>query len=222
MKLTRNMISKKNVKYTILLLSLLFLYILISAFSYVDAVSKDICESVLRLHVIANSDTKEDQELKLKVRDNVLSYMNTICKNARNKEEAIQIAESHIDEFKQIALNTISENGYDYSVNLKIGNFSFPTKTYGDISLPSGYYDALRIEIGKAKGQNWWCVMFPPLCFVDVSSGIVPEDSKEEMKSNLSEEEFTLISDQQDATINFKFKLIELFQNVKIMTAKND
>lgn len=222
MKLTRNMISKKNVKYTILLLSLLFLYILISAFSYVDAVSKDICESVLRLHVIANSDTKEDQELKLKVRDNVLSYMNTICKNARNKEEAIQIAESHIDEFKQIALNTISENGYDYSVNLKIGNFSFPTKTYGDISLPSGYYDALRIEIGEAKGQNWWCVMFPPLCFVDVSSGIVPEDSKEEMKSNLSEEEFTLISDQQDATINFKFKLIELFQNVKIMTAKND
>lgn len=222
MKLTQNRISKKNVKYTILLLSLLFLYILISAFSYVDAVSKDICESVLRLHVIANSDTKEDQELKLKVRDNVLSYMNTICKNARNKEEAIQIAESHIDEFKQIALNTISENGYDYSVNLKIGNFSFPTKTYGDISLPSGYYDALRIEIGKAKGQNWWCVMFPPLCFVDVSSGIVPEDSKEEMKSNLSEEEFTLISDQQDATINFKFKLIELFQNVKIMTAKND
>lgn len=222
MKLTQNRISKKNVKYTILLLSLLFLYILISAFSYVDAVSKDICESVLRLHVIANSDTKEDQELKLKVRDNVLSYMNTICKNARNKEEAIQIAESHIDEFKQIALNTISENGYDYSVNLKIGNFSFPTKTYGDISLPSGYYDALRIEIGEAKGQNWWCVMFPPLCFVDVSSGIVPEDSKEEMKSNLSEEEFTLISDQQDATINFKFKLIELFQNVKIMTAKND
>lgn len=221
MKTLLTIICDKKVKYSILLLFLLSLYIFISAFSYVNAVSKDISQSVFRLHVIANSDTDEDQSLKLKVRDRVLSYMNTICKDTKNKEEAIKIATSHQDEFKQIALDTIKENGYDYSVNIQIGNFSFPTKVYGDISLPSGYYDALRIEIGEAKGQNWWCVMFPPLCFVDVSSGIVPEESKETMKNNLSDEEFSLISDKEDANISFKFKLIEFFQNAKIITAKN-
>lgn len=221
MKSLQNIICNRKFRYSFLLLILLFLYIFVCAFSYVNAVSSDIANSVFRLHVIANSDEKEDQELKLKVRDSVLSYMNEICENVTTKEEAILIANEHIDEFKEIALNTIHENGYDYLVNIRIGNFSFPTKTYGDISLPSGYYDALRIEIGKAKGQNWWCVMFPPLCFVDVSSGIVPDESKETMKSDLSDEEFSLISDNEDSNVKFKFKLIEWFQNVKVMTAKN-
>ena len=174
-----NIICNKKVKYSILILFLLFIYITISAFSYVNAVSQNLADSVFRLHVIANSDSNEDQNLKYIVRDNVLSYMNEICKNATSKEEAIKIANQHIDEFKQIALDTIHENGFNYDVNVEIGIFSFPTKTYGDISLPSGYYDALRIKIGEASGQNWWCVMFPPLCFVDISSGIVPEESKE-------------------------------------------
>lgn len=221
MKSLQNIICNRKFRYSFLLLILLFLYIFVCAFSYVNAVSSDIANSVFRLHVIANSDEKEDQELKLKVRDNVLSYMNKICENVTTKDDAILIANEHINEFKEIALNTIHENGYDYSVNVRIGNFSFPTKTYGDISLPAGLYDALRIEIGEAKGQNWWCVMFPPLCFVDVSSGIVPDESKETMKSDLSDEEFSLISDNEDSNVKFKFKLIEWFQNVKVMTAKN-
>lgn len=221
MKSLQNIICNRQFRYSFLLLILLFLYIFVCAFSYVNAVSSDIANSVFRLHVIANSDEKADQELKLKVRDKVLSYMNKICENVTTKEDAILIANEHLDEFKEIALNTIYENGYDYSVNVRIGNFSFPTKTYGDISLPAGLYDALRIEIGEANGQNWWCVMFPPLCFVDVSSGIVPDDSKETMKDNLSDEEFSLISDNEDSNVKFKFKLIEWFQNVKVMTAKN-
>lgn len=221
MKTLLNIVCSKQVKYSILLLFLLFLYITISAFSYVNAVSSDLANSVFRLHVIANSDSKEDQDLKYIVRDNVLSYMNSICKDAKSKEEAIDIASKHQDEFKKIALDTIYENGFDYDVDVEIGNFSFPTKTYGDISLPSGYYDALRIKIGNACGQNWWCVMFPPLCFVDVSSGIVPDESKEVMKSDLSDEEFSLISNEESTEISFKFKLIEFFQNAKIMTAKN-
>lgn len=221
MKSLQNIICNRKFRYSFLLIILLFLYIFVCAFSYVNAVSSDIANSVFRLHVIANSDEKEDQELKLKVRDNVLSYMNKICENVTTKEDAISIANEHIYEFKEIALNTIHENGYDYSVNIRIGNFSFPTKTYGDISLPAGSYDALRIEIGESKGQNWWCVMFPPLCFVDVSSGIVPDESKETMKSDLSDEEFSLISDNKDSNVKFKFKLIEWFQNVKVMTAKN-
>ena len=221
MRTLLSIICKPNVKYSILILFLLFLYIIICAFSYVNAVSTDLANSVFRLHVIANSDSKEDQDLKYLVRDNVLSYMNNICKGANSKEEAIEIAKEHQEEFRQVALETIYENGFSYDVSVEIGNFSFPTKTYGDISLPSGYYDALRIKIGEAKGQNWWCVMFPPLCFVDVSSGIVPDESKEVMKQDLSDEEFSLISNEDSSNISFKFKLIEFFQNAKILTARN-
>lgn len=221
MKTLLNIICNRKVKYSILILFLLFLYVTICAFSYVNAVSSDLANSVFRLHVIANSDSEEDQNLKYIVRDNVLAYMNEICKDANSKEEAIELAKEHQEEFKQIALDTIYENGFDYDVSVEIGNFSFPTKTYGDISLPSGYYDALRIKIGEANGQNWWCVMFPPLCFVDVSSGIVPDESKEVMKNDLSDEEFSLISNEDSSDISFKFKLIEFFQNAKIMTAKN-
>lgn len=216
-----NIICNKRVKYSILILTLLFLYVITCAFSYVNAVSEDLRNSVFRLHVIANSDNETDQNLKYIVRDKVLDYMNKLCANASSKEEAIQIANAHLNDFKQIAQNTIYDNGFNYDVSVEIGNFSFPTKTYGDIRLPSGYYDALRIKIGEAKGQNWWCVMFPPLCFVDVSSGIVPDESKEIMKKDLSSEEFSLISDEDNTEISFKFKLIELFQNAKIFTAKN-
>ncbi|HBC84186.1 MAG TPA: hypothetical protein DCZ30_01680 [Clostridiales bacterium] len=114
------------------------------------------------------------------------------------------------------------DNGYDYDITIKIGVFNFPTKQYGDISFPAGSYDALRIEIGEAKGQNWWCVMFPPLCFVDMTSGIVPDESKKTLESSLSsEEEYILINDNKSNDIQFKFKLVEFFQNVKIKTAQN-
>ncbi len=146
--------------------------------------------------------------------------MNSISLNATNKEEAMQIAKEHINDFKQIAKQTIIDNGYSYNVEVEIGNFSFPTKTYGDISIPAGLYDALRVKIGEAKGQNWWCVMFPPLCFVNVSSGIVPDDSKKVLENELSEEEYSIISDTNSKDIKLKFKIIELFQNSNILTAK--
>ena len=211
-----------KVKFVIILIFLLALYTFICAYSYVQATTDDLSNSVFRLHVIANSDDKEDQDLKYIVRDNLLNYMNEICVNCKSKEEAISIVENNKDKFKQIAIDTIKSKGYSYDVNINIGNFEFPTKKYGDISLPAGNYDALRVEIGEAKGQNWWCVMFPPLCFVDVSSGIVPEDSKELLKENLSEEEFTLISDNSSSEINFKFKLLEIFSNNNLLTAKNN
>ena len=202
------------IKRFLIVLILFSFFIFISAASYVNAVSEDISQSVFRLHVIANSDSKEDQDLKYKVRDKVLEYMNEISKNCSSKEEVILLAEEHKEEFKKIAENVIKQNGYDYEVNIKIGNFDFPTKTYGDISLPAGEYDALRIEIGEAKGQNWWCVMFPPLCFVDVTSGVVPDESKEVMKENLNDEEYNLISDNESSDIQFKFSLIEFFKGI--------
>lgn len=211
---------KKNLKMVIILTFLLFLYTSICAISYAQSLSTDIANSVFRLHVIANSDTKEDQDLKYQVRDNLLNYMNSICGNCKSKEDVLSLVQKNKDIFEQIATNTIQEKGYSYSVKINIGNFEFPTKNYGDISLPAGYYDALRVEIGEAKGQNWWCVMFPPLCFVDISSGVVPDDSKEWMKSNLSEEEFALVSNQSDNEIQFKFKLLEFFANNGLITAK--
>ena len=220
MKKILNVLKNPKVKMVIILTFLLFIYTNICAISYAQNISTDIASSVFRLHVIANSDSKEDQDLKYKVRDNLLKYMNKICKDCTSKEDAISLVEKNKDIFKQIALDTIRNEGFSYDVNINIGNFEFPTKNYGDISLPAGLYDALRLEIGEAKGQNWWCVMFPPLCFVDISSGVVPEESKEVLQDNLTEEEFALISDKSSDEIQFKFKLLEFFNNNDLITAK--
>ena len=208
-------------KKIIIIFILFSIFFYISSISYVDTVSNDLHESVFRLHIVANSNSLEDQNLKYKVRDNVINYMNTICCNAKTKSEAIQIAKNHSEEFYKIAKKTVEENGFPYDVNLNFGNFDFPTKSYGDIILPAGNYDALKIELGNGNGQNWWCVMFPPLCFVDISSGIVPDESKSELKDSLSnEEEYILINEEKSSDIKFKFKLFEMFQNIKIKTAK--
>lgn len=222
MKIFKNFIFNIYFKRIVIITLLLCLFVYVCVISYVETVSNDISESVFRLHVIANSDTSEDQSLKYKVRDDLIEYMNTISANASSKSEAIEISKEHRDDFYNIAKKTIEDNGYAYDVAISIGNFDFPTKKYGDISLPAGSYDALRVEIGNASGQNWWCVMFPPLCFVDVSSGIVPEDSKETIKNSLSnEEEYILVNQEKNVDIKLKFKLVELFQNSKIQKAKN-
>lgn len=212
--IAKNLLNSK-IKRFILLTLLLILYILVSAISYTNAVCSDIQESVFRLHVIANSDSSEDQNLKYIVRDSVIEYINEISNNASSKDEVILIAQEHLSEIENIALQTIKDNGYNYPVKVSIGNFAFPSKKYGDITLPPGYYDALKIEIGEAAGQNWWCVMFPPLCFVDVTSGVVPDESKEVMKNNLSEEEYDLISGN-GTDVEIKFKIVEVLQNFTI------
>ena len=212
---------KKILNFT-LLTFLLFLYVFISAKSYVTAVSDNLSNAVFRLHVIANSDSTVDQELKLKVRDSLLEFMNIICSNCTTKEEAIAVAEAHQNDFQQIAEKTIHDNGYNYSVKINIDNFYFPTKNYGDISLPAGLYDALRVEIGEAKGQNWWCVMFPSLCFIDISSGVVDEEAKENLEDNLEKESYTIIYETENTNVKFKFKLIEFFaENDLFKLAKN-
>ena len=220
MKKILNSFKNSKVKMVIILSFLLFLYTTICAFSYAQNISTDISNSVFRLHVIANSDSKEDQNLKYKVRDNLLKHMKELCCDCKNKDEAIKIVKEHLEEFKQIALQTINDNGYSYNININIGNFEFPTKEYGDISLPAGFYDALKVEIGEAKGQNWWCVMFPPLCFIDVTSGVVPEESKKQLENYLSEEEFALVSEDSDIKIQFKFKILEFFNGNGFTTAK--
>lgn len=208
-------------KRFIILITLLLIYVLISTINYVQAATSNIANEVFRLHVIANSNSKEDQDLKYKVRDDVLEYVEKISENANSKEDIINIVNENLENIKQIAEKTVKNEGFNYEVNMNIGNFSFPTKEYGDISLPSGFYDALKIEIGNASGQNWWCVMFPPLCFVDITTGVVPEDSKETLQENLDTEEYALIS-EDNGIMKFKFKIIEMFENINIALGNND
>ena len=141
---------KKLLKLSIIF-GLLSLFTMYSAYSYSTTVSNNISNSVFRLHVIANSDSAEDQNLKYKVRDNIINYMNELSLNTNSKEEAINIAKQHTNEFYNIAKETIKNNGYNYDVSINIGNYYFPTKNYGDIAFPAGFYDALRIEIGNAS-----------------------------------------------------------------------
>ena len=217
-----NFLKKSNLSKFFIIFLLLAISILLSANSYVNAVSSNIADGVFRLHVIANSDSVEDQNLKYKVRDALLDYMNSICSDVSSKEDAMNIASEHLEDFKAIAENVIYENNYTYPVSVEIGKYDFPTKNYGDVSIPAGIYDALRVKIGKASGKNWWCVMFPPLCFVDVSSGIVPNESKELMQENMSTEEYDLITNSSNnSDLNFKFKIVELFENIKIKLANN-
>ena len=204
-------VFKKIVIFTFLF----FIYFFICACNYTNAVTKDISDNIFRLHIIANSNTADDQNLKYKVRDSVLNYMNSIVGNSSTKDEIIKTLESHLQDFKEVAQNTIYENGYTYNVTIEVGNYKFPTKTYGDISFPAGFYDALKIKIGSAQGHNWWCVMFPPLCFIDISSGVVPDESKELLESQLSEDEYNLISENSDKS-KIKFKIVEVLQNLKI------
>lgn len=203
-------------------LSLIFLlitiFIFISARSYSKNMFKNISNNFLRLHVVANSDSTEDQILKYKIRDAVIDYMKPYFSNINTKKDALEILNSQKNNITNLAKKIATDNGYTYPVTVFIGNFYFPTKEYSEIILPEGYYDALKIELGDAKGQNWWCVMFPSLCFIDISSGIVNDEAKENLEENLDNESYNLISNTSTET-TFKFKLVEFFADKKLFTA---
>lgn len=209
---------KKKLNFIFILTVLFFLYIFLLSINYAKNVSANLSSSVFRLHIIANSNSDEDQHLKLIVRDNIINYMNTLISNSSTKDNIAFNISEHLEDFKNIALETIHKNGYNYDVNVSIGNFYFPTKYYGDISFPSGNYDALKIEIGESIGQNWWCVLFPPLCFVNSSSGVVPDDSKDILKENLNPESYNIITNNNEQNIGngikIKFKIVEFFNNL--------
>lgn len=160
---------------------------------------EEISEKLIRFHVIANSDREEDQALKLKVRDEVLTYIQPMLKDSESIEMSREILARENDRIIQIAKEVIAANGYDYSVESTLSREYFPIKTYGNITLPQGEYEAYRIIIGTGEGQNWWCVMFPPICFVDVTKGAVAyEETEEEMKEVLDEEEYKMVNNGAD------------------------
>lgn len=167
--------------------------------------SEKISEDVFRLHIIANSDNEEDQALKLKVRDAVLQKGQNVFTNCNSLDEIINSCESNIDSFEKTARECIKNNGYNYSVNVYVDKEYFNTRKYEEITLPSGIYNALKIEIGEAKGHNWWCVMFPAICLSAVSDS--------EINDILDEDEIELI--HSDNKFEIRFKIVELYEKIK-------
>lgn len=198
----------------LIVLFLIIIYIFISAKTYSNTMFQNISDDFLRLHVVANSDSTDDQILKYQVRDAVIEYMAPYFSNINTKQEALEILKTQQLNIEDLATQIIHNNGYNYSVKISIGNFYFPTKEYSKITLPEGYYDSLKIEIGNAEGQNWWCVMFPSLCIIDNSCNF-SEISDNILRQNLSDEEYSIINQENStADIKIKFKLIELFENI--------
>ena len=174
-----------------------------------------LAKSVIRLHVIANSDSDCDQALKLKVRDRIIKETQGIFETHTAICAAREDIEHNLDTIRHIAEDEISSNGYDYPVKVSLGMSDFPTKEYGELVLPAGSYEALRVEIGSAQGQNWWCVLFPPLCFVDetcvTASGEAIETVAQSMGSTGSE----FITKQKSPEVELKFRAYELWQSGK-------
>ncbi len=194
--------------YIFLALMLTFL----SAFSvWAKSEKEEIAEAVLRLHIVANSNSLEDQKLKIKVRDALIKEFQSISENTENKKEAMEKAIKEKEKIKSIAEEEIIKNGFSYGVTVDIGKSKFPTKIYDNVALPKGYYDAINVKIGDGNGENWWCVMYPPLCFADSISMRMNECSISVLKEALSEEEFRIITEREDAKIKIKFKILELF-----------
>lgn len=189
----------------------LFLKVLISTFVIVTLLTtvpfqhtcKNLNNDVLRLHIIANSDSESDQNLKLFVRDSVLSQCSSLYNNVKSKERAEEITLENLSLIESSAKNAVLEKGFDYDVDVSLTKTFFDTRYYDDFTLPAGEYSAVQIKIGEAKGKNWWCVMYPSLC--------VGASSKISMQEDLSSEEYNVITNDD---VQYKFKIVEYFEKI--------
>ena len=204
--------SKLRIRRITLLMALLLGIILTYCTSDenkdISELQKDIAGKIIRFHVLANSDSDEDQALKLKVKENVVKYITPLLENSEDINETREILSKIRQEIINIAEETIKNEGYEYDVTAKITYCYFPTKAYGDIVLPPGEYEAFEIEIGEARGKNWWCILYPPLCFVDVTHGVVPDSSKQMLKNVLDEDEYEAVTNVED-NVGYRFKVLE-------------
>jgi stage II sporulation protein R len=153
-------------------------------------IQRAIAEQIIRLHVIANSDSEEDQEVKMKVKETVLTYLRGEMQDAATIEQARQAIRNHLPDIEEIAEEKLQNMGYFYDVTASLEDCYFPVKEYGDMTFPAGEYEALRVKLGESKGRNWWCVMYPSLCFVDSTYQVVPDESKEKLAESLTSEEY--------------------------------
>lgn len=216
----------KYFKYKIGLFTLLFFFIfgtLTNIYINTDNILSDVPDKIIRLHVVANSDSPEDQQLKLQVRDEVINRMSGKFEGLKDISEVKGVIEGSLGEIEAIARETIEENGKLYDVRAAFAKTDFPTKVYGNLTLPAGEYQALNVIIGKGEGKNWWCVMFPPLCFIDVAHGVVPEKTMKELKKSLTDEEYRLLLSsrtEEEIPVKLKFKIVELAKSMNLRLAQ--
>lgn len=164
-----------------------------------EKIQKNIAKNIIRLHVIANSDSAQDQSLKLAVRDKIIGSLQDTLAEADSVEEARLLLEQNSDAIKKAASQVVKDWEREDEIHVSLCSRYFPVKQYGDLTFPAGDYEALCVEIGAAEGRNWWCVLFPSLCFLDETTATVPEESKERLQENLSTEEYNSLKDSQTA-----------------------
>ena len=162
-------------------------------------------ERILRFHVIANSDEQTDQELKLKVRDRIGEYLGTELDGVGDLAECEQVVKEHLTEIEDCAESIIEEEGYTYPVRAMVGDSEFPEKTYGSYTFPGGTYRALKVIIGEGAGKNWWCVMYPNLCFANSVYEVVDQDSDQKLRAVLTQDEYAEIMAEGKIRIGFKY-----------------
>ena len=168
-----------------------------------------LADKVVRLHILANSDSEKDQALKLRVRDRVLERATELLEQTGDRREAADVLQSHLPELERIAAEEISDCGYEYDVTAEVANTMFPTKEYDGFTLPAGEYLALRIIIGEGNGHNWWCVVFPPLC--TTAAADVPASA---LAAGFDEEEVALVTEENEGYV-LKFKAMEWWEAIR-------
>lgn len=198
--------NKKVFIFVPLFLVFVFLFTIIAP---INAISADVSQKVFRLHILANSDSFEDQELKLNIRNKVLRISEQIYAECNSVEDAINATNSNIDYLKKEIQKTIAFNGFDYDINLFVTKEYYSTRQYNGFTLPAGVYNGLRIVIGKGLGHNWWCVMYPSVCL----SGAIKDFERE-----LTKEQIDAITDKKYI---LGFKSVEIYQYIKCQLYKN-
>lgn len=164
-----------------------------------------LAQEVLRFHVLANSDSEEDQEVKLKVRDAVLAYLEENMPEEYSVRQTEEWVRAHIDKIEETGRQALLAAGSDDTLCAAVTTCWFPDRTYGDLTFPAGNYEALRVEIGSAGGHNWWCVLYPSLCFLDTAQAVMPDEGKQKLKNVLTEEEYSEITAASDFKIGWYF-----------------
>lgn len=203
--------KRKELVLSISCLLLAFLLTMVWIQQRDENLAAKISPEILRFHVLANSNSNEDQNLKLEVKSLLIDTINSGLPEHAGKSETCTYIEEHKSELEQTAETYMKDAGYDYTASVTLTNCYFPTKAYGDVVLPCGNYDAAEVVIGDGRGRNWWCVLYPQLCFVNTAYGVVPEESKELLREVLSPEEFAAILDTRNDRLQVKirFKLLD-------------
>lgn len=196
-------------QYVLLLLAALALGAFIWRASAPDPLQEGIADKILRFHILANSDSEEDQAVKRQVRDEVGKMMAPLLEDAKDLKETRAIVLSHMDEIIRTAENALIERGYTYGASARLANVSFPVKTYGDYTFPAGEYDALEITLGAGGGQNWWCVLYPNMCFQGTVYEVIEDGADEALREVLTPEEYADVFDSGRFEVRFRF--LELF-----------